>query len=191
VGDWKQDFNGYAFDGPVALPTTMTASEDIQEIVSKIAVELDRQGVILQSAATGTLAYASHLFSEPPTKGYFRLIDGTFIEVAGQEHVSGDTLRSTHEINGYPVKFEAVGVAAIRLDEEGNVEAMAAGGLKSIHAPGLEIALDERMDVAMWINQKGEWEGVIQGWEGDIPPALMELTGSWSRLAVPVPYEGL
>jgi hypothetical protein len=44
------------------------------------------------------------------------------------------------------------------------------------------------MDLAMWINQEGEWEGVIQGWEGDIPPGLLELTTSWSRLALPVPY---
>jgi hypothetical protein len=190
MGEWTQDFNAEVFDGRATLPPAMTVSGDIQELVSKITAGLGRRGIALQSAATGSLAYASHLFSEPPAKGYFRLIDGTYIELAGQDHVSGDTIRSTRKIHGFPVTFDAVGVIAIRLDEEGRVEAMAAGDLRSIQASNLEIALEERMDVAFWINKQGKWEGVIQGWEGDIPPVLLELTGAWSRLAVPVPYKG-
>jgi hypothetical protein len=189
VGEWTLDFNGQAFDGQAALPASMTASEDIQDIVSKIKVDLNRRGTNLQSSATGTMAYGRKPVSEPPAKGFLYLIDGTFIELAGQDHVAGDTIYVHRMVNGFPVTFDAVGVAAIRLNREGRVEAMAAGGLRSVHAPGLEIAMDERMDVALWINAEGEWEGVVQGWEGDIPPDLLELTGSWSRLALPVPYD--
>jgi hypothetical protein len=65
---------------------------------------------------------------------------------------------------------------------------MAAGGLKSFKGPGLEITLDERIDLALWLNENGKLEGVVQGWEDDLPLQLLELTGDWSRLAVPVPY---
>ncbi len=73
-------------------------------------------------------------------------------------------------------------------EAEGAVEAMAAGGLKSFKGPGLEITLDERIDFALWLNENGKYEGVIQGLEGELPLQLLDLTGNWSRLAVPVPY---
>ena len=189
VGDWTMDFNGKALDGSTALTASMIASEDIRDIISSITEELERRGTNLQTPATGTMAYGRKPVSEPPPKGHLYLIDGTYIELSGHDHVSGDTIYVHRTVNGYPVFFDAVGVAAIRMDKDGRVEAMAAGGLRSMHAPGLEIALDERMDVAMWINDEGEWEGVVQGWEGDIPTPLLELTDSWSRLALPVPYQ--
>ena len=86
------------------------------------------------------------------------------------------------------VTFDAVGVAAVRLDPDGRVQALAAGGLKSFRSGNMEILLDDRLDLALWINQSGEYEGVIQGWKGDIPPQLKEITRNWERLDVPVPY---
>jgi hypothetical protein len=189
MGDWTKDFNGQTYDGNKALPPTMIPSREIGYIVSGIRAVLDQKKVPLRSPATGTLAYSTHIFSEPPATGYFRLIDGTFIQLAGTENVSGDPIRSTREINGYPVTFDAIGVAAVRLDKEGGVEALAAGGLKSFRSPDMEIVLNERMDVALWINDRGKWEGVIQGWEGDIPSALLEVTGNWTRLGLPIPYK--
>ncbi|MDO9581065.1 MAG: hypothetical protein Q7J06_10965 [Bacteroidales bacterium] len=45
--------------------------------------------------------------------------------------------------------------------------------------------VDERLDIALWIDQKGQWKGVIQGLNGEIPKALTEITGNWSRLNLP------
>ncbi|NCB07094.1 MAG: hypothetical protein EOM73_02900, partial [Bacteroidia bacterium] len=36
-------------------------------------------------------------------------------------------------------------------------------------------------------NENGEWEGVIQGGEKEIPPQLLDITKNWSFLGMPVP----
>jgi hypothetical protein len=188
VGNWTQDFEGREWNGNDALPWAMIASEEIPRIVAAVRALLDQQNIPLRTAATDTLYYSTHVFSEPAAAGHFRLTDGTVIHLAGSHDVSGDPLRFTDEINGHPVTFDAVGVAAVRLNQEGRVEALAAGGLKSFAGPGLELALEERTDLALWLNKRGQWEGVIQGWNGKIPLVLQALTENWSRLGIPVPY---
>ncbi len=188
MGDWTQEFNGQAYNWNEALPQAMIAIEEIPFIVSEVRQLLHEEAIQLQTPATGTLTYSTHVFIEPPTTGYCHLIDGTVIHLAGTKNVSGDLIQSTIKIEGQQVTFDAIGVAAARLNEEGKVEAMAAGGLKTFKAPGLAFSLDERTDIALWLNEKGKWEGVIQGWEGDVPQELLVLTKKWSRLGVPVPY---
>ena len=190
VGDWTQDFEGREWNGNDTLPWGMIASEEIPRIVAAVRALLDQRKIPLRTPASDTLYYSSHVFSEPPAAGHFRLTDSTVIHLAGTHDVSGDPIRFTEEINGHTVAFDAIGVAAVRLNQEGRVEALAAGGLKSFTGPGLEIVLEERLDLALWLNEGGQWEGVIQGWEGDMPPALLDITGSWSRLSLPVPYPG-
>ena len=189
IGNWTQDFNAQDFDGKGSLPVSMMAMEDIPSLIPELIKALENQGIARQTPAT--VFRESHFpsSSSPPPVGFCRLIDGTVIQVAGKENVSGDPILSTREINGHQVTFDAIGVAAVRLSKEGAVEAMAAGGLKSFKGPGLEITLDERIDLAFWLNENGKWEGVVQGWEDDLPPELLELTRDWSRLAVPVPYD--
>ncbi len=188
VGEWTQDFDGKPFKGNKALPETMMAEDDIAFILQGIHRVLHKNSIAAQTPATGTLKYSTHIFSAPPTTGFCRLIDGTVIQVAGTKNVKGDPIQSDMLIQNHMVSFDAIGVAAVRLDEEGQVQALVAGGLKSFKAGDLEILLDERADLALWINQSGEFEGVIQGWKGDIPPQLMGITGNWTRLGVPVPY---
>ncbi|MBE0655804.1 MAG: hypothetical protein IH594_18530, partial [Bacteroidales bacterium] len=122
--------------------------------------------------------------------GFCRLIDGTLIQVAGTHRVSGDPIRTEMNITDHPVSFDAEGIAAVRLDPEGNVQALAAGGLKKFKAGNLEILLDDRVDLALWIDQYGKWQGVLQDWDGVIPDPLLKITKDWSRLAIPVPYTG-
>jgi len=73
----------------------------------------------------------------------------------------------------------------VRLDGNGEIAAMAAGGLKRFGGPGLSIDLDERIDLALWRSADGQWQGVLQGLTGPIPPALQAITQDWTRLRAP------
>jgi hypothetical protein len=110
------------------------------------------------------------------------------IQLAGTENVAGDQILSEIKIQNQWVSFDATGVAAVRLGQDGQVETLAAGGLKSFKSGEMGILLNERMDLAFWINEDGEYEGVLQGWKGKIPPPLLKITRNWTRLGIPVPY---
>ena len=109
------------------------------------------------------------------------------ILVAGTNNVSGDPIQSEFEVQGKKVSFDAIGVAAVRLDSNGNPEALAAGSLKSFRSENFEINLDERLDLALWIDQNGQWNGVVQGFNGTIPQELLRITRNWKRLGLPEP----
>jgi len=98
-----------------------------------------------------------------------------------------DPILKTINVNGHDVAFDAVGVAAVRLDSSGQIAAMAAGGLKLLVCGDMRIELPERMDMALWRNRQGQWQGVLQGHSGPVPDALTQLTTNWSRLRLPVP----
>ena len=97
----------------------------------------------------------------------------------------GDPIQNTFEINGHHVTFDAIGIAAVRLTKKGQLEAIAAGGLKSFQGGGLEIILPDRVDVALWKDDSGVWQGILQGYEGAVPEALKVLCKNWNRLKVP------
>jgi len=83
----------------------------------------------------------------------------------------GDPIQQTLKVQGQDVNFDAVGVAAVRLDKNGKVEAMAAGGLKKFKAGDMSIELANPADVALWKDGHGKWRGVLQGYEGEVPEA--------------------
>jgi len=188
IGNWTQDFNALDFDGNKSLPPSMKVLDNIASAIPELLKIMDNNEITRQTPAS--VFRESHFpsSSSPPTSGFCRLIDGTLIQLAGTRNVSGDPIISTRNINGHHVNFDAIGVAAVRLGKDGTVEALAAGGLKSFIGPGLNISLDARVDLALWLKEGGKREGVIQGWEGDLPAELVELTGDWSRLDFPVPY---
>lgn len=187
IGKWTRDFDGNAFDGAAALPGEMIAAKDIKSVVPEILKVLKEQKIGLQTPATRILEGFGHVSSAPPTQGFCRLIDGTLIQVAGTHHVSGDPINSKTKVGKYDVAFSALGIAAVRLDEEGQVEALAAGGLTSFKTQRAEIHLEEPVDLAFWKDERGEIRGVIQSLEGEIPRPLLSLTKEWVRLKAPVP----
>jgi len=190
MGDWTMDFEGNDFDGNKALPASMKEHEDLPALLSEIRHILDQSDIPLHTPATDSLVGFGYVSSSPGTTGTCYLIDGTMIRVAGTNQVSGDPLQEGMIIQGKNIEFDAVGLAAVHIGKDGNVEKLAAGGLKSFLADDLEISLDERMDLALWKNDKGKWEGVYQGPEDDVPPGLLELTSNWTKLDLPVPYTG-
>lgn len=113
------------------------------------------------------------------------MLDGTRVFAAGVEDPMGDPLRGTVQILGREVSFDGVGLFAVRLDTEGRVEAVAAGGLKSFAGGGLELALESRTDLALWRDATGAWQGVVLGHAGPLPAVLERITPRWTRLRWP------
>jgi hypothetical protein len=176
---------------------SMIDSIDRNKLRANILALLERKNIVKQTPATlvldntffGLRDFESKSYA-PPTTGHSHLIDGTVIQVAADSDISGDPILMEMPILGRSVSIDALGVAAVRLDKTGRLEALAAGGLKHFKVGDFEISLDQRTDFALWLDGQGKWQGVIQNENGLIPPQLSAITKQWIRLRVPVPTEG-
>ena len=183
VGDWSVDFAGKVFDAG-KLPAQMI-KVDAEQVAQEIIRYLQTLSVPRQSR--GHLREYFHSKTVVPgTSGQCRLLDGTAILAAGEKEVMGDTIRQTITVDGREVVFDAIGVAGVRLDKSGAVEAMACGGLRRFQCENMVIDLAQRLDVALWRDQKGQWQGVVQGCSGQVPEALYRFTNKWIKLRMPV-----
>ena len=63
---------------------------------------------------------------------------------------------------------------------------MAAGALTRVKAPGLELALDRPIDVAL-VKRNGAWRGLLQvpAAPAEVPAPLRRLTDDWRILIQP------
>lgn len=187
VGDWTRDFEGNPFEAAKRLPPQMKTLDAEAAVAAAIATVRSR-GIALQTMCTQRqLGFPGSMMPKP--SGECRLLDGAVILASGEHDVMGDPIQKTILVKGQNVRFDAVGVAAVRLDSRGRVEAMAGGGLKSFAAGALTIDLDERADVVLWRNPQGQWQGVLQGWAGATPTELTRITTNWTRLRVPEPMD--
>jgi hypothetical protein len=192
LGDWTRNFDGQPFDGNAALPAHMKAMPDISSCANAVILELQSRGSAPQTRATNCLPAWNGIGRtsvDLPSSGHCRLTDGTVILASGEKNPLGDPLRETIRLRGRDVVFDAVGLAAVRLDKKGKLEAMAFGGLKSFKGGDLAIELTTRVDLALWKNARGKWRGVLQGCAGPLPEALRRITRNWTRLTVVKPLE--
>lgn len=188
IGDWTMDFNANRLDGIRLLPKPLQTESSIEAITTEIPRLLEEKDIPLQTPATRVIEGFGHCSYAPPTTGFSYLLDGTLLQVAGTKNRAGDTIRSKMTIGKYDVEVDAIGVAAVKLDQRGNMEALAAGGLKSLKTAKFELFLDERVDLALWKNKEGAWEGLMQGCTDDIPAPLLTITSNWSRLDLPAAF---
>jgi hypothetical protein len=189
LGDWTKDFNARPFDGNAALPAGMRAMPSIGACASAVLAEVQSRGCEPQTPATNDFPRwnnTGHTSADMPSSGRCRLTDGTVILACGARDPLGDPIQQTIEVGGQEVTFDTIGVAAVRMDHRGKVEALAAGGLRCVTAGDLRIELPNRADVALW-RRNGKWEGVLQGCDGPVPEPLVKLTKRWLRLKVPRP----
>jgi hypothetical protein len=189
IGDWTQDYDGKPFDGAHSLPGEMVVFADAKSAVTRVVQQLEASGVARQTPADRMIGFSGCGSVAPPAKGESRLLDGTHIVVSGAGAACGDAIQRTLSIEGHDVAVDAEGLVAIRLNKQGRVEALAAGGLKSLNAGALKIELAERVDLALWRDAQGRLHGVLQDCAGPVPAALARLTDDWQRLAVPVPLK--
>jgi len=189
VGDWTRNIDGKSISGAKSLPGRMVAAANIQVAFELITNQLSHSGFQRQARANRKLGFADCQSVAPPTDGTSRLVDSTHIFVSGNKSASGDPIQRVIQVNGHPVKVDAIGLVAVRLNKRGGIEALAAGGLKRLRADKFKIELPERCDVALWRDGRGKFHGVLQGWLGEAPASLHELTKDWLRLSVPTPLE--
>lgn len=186
VGSWTRGFDGQEFAGDEILPSSLVP-RDPNTILATLKKRLPKLGIVPQTPAnrqTGGFARQSHA---PPSTGFAQLIDGTHIHVAGTVDAAGDPIQLTRRVGKFSVTFDALGIAAVRLDAQGNVAALAAGGLQSFKTKAWDIQLDERVDVAIWKDANGAYQGLIQGWNGPVPPPLLAITQNWEFRDLPEP----
>ncbi len=189
LGEWTRDFAGGEVDVTRLLPAKMQVCADVKTAAKEIVLKLGESGIPPQSAADRIIGFGDCRSTVPAAKGHSRLIDGTHIIVAGAESASGDPIQSTYTVDGHSITVDAIGLVAVRLEKDGRLAALAVGGLKSIRAGQFSIDLAQRMDLALWHDRDGKLCGVLQDYDGPIPPALANLTPNWLRLSVPIPAE--
>ncbi|MGQ9607095.1 MAG: hypothetical protein ACUVTW_12905 [Thermogutta sp.] len=181
VGEWTHDFDARPFDGAKVLPGSMRTLPDAASAVRAVIDLLRGEGTIPQTPATRTMDRTC----APPPDGRCRLIDGTTIVLSGAENVAGDPIQTAFEVSGRAVNVDAIGVVGVRLKTSGELDALAAGGLKRFEMADVKIDLPQRVDLAVWTDTAGKRHGVLQGWDGPVPSALLALTADWRRLNLP------
>jgi hypothetical protein len=187
MGDWTKDFEANDFNGNSVL-SGMVVLESKEQLIAAVKNILKQQKFEFQSPATEDPEKKfGHPFISPPTTGFSRLVDRSVIYIAGTNRVGGDPIYIRQKYQGVPVFIDAEGVASFRLDKYGKLEAFAAGGLKSFQSGNFRIRLNERIDLAIWKNEKNEWQGMIQGWKKEIPPGLLKITNNWQLVGLPTP----
>ena len=190
IGEWTKDIDARPYAGNAALPACMKAMPDTASCASSIIAEVQSRGCDPQTPASKSFPRwngKGRTTVDLPPSGICRLTDGTVIIASGERDAMGDPIQKSIKVGGRDVTFDAVGVAAVRFDQRGKVEALAAGGLKSFSAGDWRIELATRTDLALWRNARGKWQGVLQGDEGAVPDPLAKVTGNWLRLKVPQP----
>jgi hypothetical protein len=171
-----------AFDAVVkgrALKTRIFGGDEDKAV----ADYLQQAGAVRQPSVKGGTK-AGSMYPEPD--GTLRLIDGTAIRIrADWDHPCGLPIAETVESNGVKVELVAEGLAAVRA-ANGQVTALAAGGLTRVQGPGLSLALERPEDVVL-LKIDGAWHGIWQTADanGPVPAPLAALTTHWMRLILP------
>ena len=184
VGDWTIDFEGKPFRAEAALPPQFE-SGDASTCARGVIARLKAIGSEPQTTCTMQTQFGFPASMMPKPTGRCRLLDGTVILASGEKDVMGDPIQTTLCVQGHDVTFDAIGVAAVRLDALGKVQAMAAGGLKLFRGGDMAIELADRTDVALWRDAKRQWRGILLGHEGPMPGPLARITDHWDRLRMP------
>ena len=187
VGEWTVNYDGQAFDGIAAMGNAVKKTDTLSAVTSVIAA-LQAKNILPQTKGDVHTVAGFPSSVMPKASGQLRLIDGTLIVVSGEHNLMGDSINQSVQADGHAIYFDAIGVAAVRLNKKGEVEALAGGGLKSFKSESLSFDLPERTDVVLY-KENEKWRGIVQGYEGPLPQALTEITKNWVRLKWPEQYK--
>ncbi|MEN6357891.1 MAG: hypothetical protein ABFD83_12510 [Armatimonadota bacterium] len=184
-GFWTKDFSGNRFDASRALSGLQALPDDLTEAARMVADYQRSAGVEQQTPSVDTQNAVWFKYAAPPVKGHCRLLDGTHVFVSAENDPEGDPIIETISIGGHQIDIDTIGLSAVKLDADGNVLAVAAGGLKLLSGGGLDIRLEDRVDIALWKDEQDNMHAAIQGLYGEIPDSLAEITTDWTILSLP------
>ena len=187
VGEWTINYNGQPFDGITAMGNAVKKADTLSAVRSVIAA-LQAKNILPQTKGDVHTVAGFPSSVMPKASGQLRLIDGTLIVISGEHNLMGDSINKSFQADGHTIYFDAIGVAAVRLDKKGEVEALAGGGLKSFKSESLSFDLPERTDVVLY-KEKGKWKGIVQNNNGYLPETLLSITTNWTRLSLPQIYK--
>ncbi|MFH1568719.1 MAG: hypothetical protein ABIL09_12040, partial [Gemmatimonadota bacterium] len=186
IGSWERDDRGEALDGLGLLPAGFRRLASAEGALEVLLTELEQRGAGRQPPLVEPyLLFRNDQIGMPAPSGTARLVDGTVVRLAAtMVSDGGDPIEETIDVGGVPVEVAAEGLFAARVDGEGRVEALAAGGLRRVRGGGLDLELSAPLDVALWRDAGGAWRGVAQG-VPEVPDALKRLARDWVCLRVP------
>ena len=189
VAAWNAAF-GMRLKKTVVLAFDCTGVKDSLSLAraeaDAVVPHLERLGAVRQTpfGATGLQAGSSNRLPDPD--GVLTLLDGTVARIKGMNpDPRGDPIEGVLRVGGEKVCYSARGIFAART-ENGELVALAAGGLRSVRGGGLDLSLEHPGDVVL-LKSGGEWQGLFQTGraEDDIPHELKSLSGNWRKLVQP------
>jgi hypothetical protein len=152
VGKWTTSFDGESLSDDALFPENMTFLPDTEARAEAVIQHLEAEGIEPQTPASVPLGWdVTH--ASPPRRGMARLIDGTLVFASGQENVAGDHLAVDVMLHERRVQADATGIFAIRLNEDGALEALAAAGLQTLRIGQRQCSFDEPVDIAVRRNE--------------------------------------
>ncbi len=174
----------YAYDSPVvAGAAKLVSPQDIDPVI----VHLDDNRATLQTKLTrrGLTPYSKDRLPNPD--GILTLQDGTTARIKGASPDNGgDLIEGTLPLRGPTASYRAEGVFAARFTREGELAALAGGGVTRVLAADFRLELERGEDIAL-VKRAGKWKGVWQTFDrdGKVPAALLAITDDWTKLLVP------
>ena len=189
VAGWRRFTGGrtlatriVAYDSP---PVDGAQAEPMPDAATAARL-LEQIGAVKQTpfGKTGLMRGSINLLPDPD--GTLKLLDGTVARIKGcTPDPTGDPIEGTLSADGTAVEYAARGIFAVRV-EKGEAVALAAGALTRVKAPGLELALDRPIDVAL-VKRNGAWRGLLQvpAAPAEVPAPLRRLTDDWRILIQP------
>ncbi len=182
VGAWTRDFSAEDFSGAAALPPFMVECGDSADAAARAIVSLRKRGGVPFTPATQHLCNKTAC---PGREGHVRLTDGTEVFLSGNKDAAGDPIMGAFDVSGQKITAEARGVLAVRFTADGQIEALAAGGLKQFTSGNLSLQFETPLDFAYWHDNEGRPKGALQNGPEPLPEILGALTRDWIRLATP------
>lgn len=186
VGDWTVDSKGRTINTSALLRSDHFLKCEESNAFHVVLDKIVEKNVKKQSPASEILDNTyfklrdfNHTSIMPSTTGFCRLIDGTYIKIAGTDHAEGDPI-TDFMVDDVLVKVKANGVVGVRFDKKKKLISMAAGDLMKFDAGGLKITLSEKCNLALERIPNGKWVGFIQHKDGIIPPELLSITDNWT-----------
>jgi hypothetical protein len=184
MGEWTRDAAARSLE--LNLPGEIQRSTGSAIAIAQVIDLLRSRSVRAQTPASALIGWDKKT-AAPPRNGTIELTDGTTVLLSGRERVSGDPIHFDGVLSGRSVSAKASGLLAVRFGSDGKLAALAAGGLTHFNSGKVDITLANPVDLALWTDEHGQYRGLVQDLQGELPQALAAFSTNWLRIQSPPP----